>query len=227
VSRILNLNLLGGFQASWSDQVPVLFSSKKAQALLAYLAVESGRPQPREVLASLLWGNTGEDRARHNLRQSLGKIRQAFGAVIVGDDDCLEIDAACCDTDIGKFALLANEDDSGMLRRCLDLYKGDLLDGLNLREPEFSDWLLVSRHRIRQSACEIAARLADRLISEDRPEEAITALNDLLVHFVSTSAAAMRWNENLALNPIPARNLCTRNSGRIRSLCQPYKTSMP
>lgn len=180
MSRILKLNLLGGFQASWSEREPVAFSSKKAQALLGFLAVEADRPQPREILASLLWGDTGEDRARHNLRQSLAKIRQAFGAVVVGDGDCLKIDAASCELDVSEFELLAKKDDSEALRRCLDLYKGDLLDGLNPREPEFSDWLLVARSRLRQSACEIATRLADLLIAEDRPEEAITALNDLL-----------------------------------------------
>ena len=38
------------------------------------------------LLATLLWGNTGEERARHNLRQSLARIRQTFGDIVASDD---------------------------------------------------------------------------------------------------------------------------------------------
>jgi TolB-like protein/Tfp pilus assembly protein PilF len=181
VSRILKLNMLGGFQAQWSEGVLVSFSSKKAQALLAYLAVEADRPQSREKLSSLLWGNTGEDRARHNLRQAVAKIRKTFGDVVIGDDDCLKIDPESCTSDVGEFELLAKRDDSEALRRCLDLYRGNLLDGLNPREPEYVDWLFMARNRLRQSACQIAATLANRLVAEERPQDAITTLNKLLV----------------------------------------------
>ncbi len=85
----LKISLLGGFRVSRNDGEPVAFSSRKAQALIAYLAVEAARPQSRETLASLLWGKTGEQRARHNLRQSLAKIRQTFGDIIVANGDCL------------------------------------------------------------------------------------------------------------------------------------------
>lgn len=180
MSRTLKLNLLGGFQACWSGGEPVQFSSRKAQALLAYLAVEADRPQPREILASLLWGDTGEDRARHNLRQALAKVRQTFGAIVVADGDCLKIDSVSCETDVSAFEKLAKQDDTAALRRCLDLYQGDLLEGLNSREPEFSDWLLVARTRFRQTACDVACRLANQLLAGNQPDDAITALKDLL-----------------------------------------------
>ena len=70
MSRSLKINVLGRFQARWDDGEAVDISSRKALALLTYLAVERG-PRPREVLASLLWGGTGVDRARQNLRQEL------------------------------------------------------------------------------------------------------------------------------------------------------------
>ena len=180
MTNSLNLNLFGGFRASGPDATALRFSSKKAQALLAYLAVETDRPQPRERLATLLWGNTGEERARHNLRQSVAKIRQAFGEIVVGDGDCLALDTAACRTDVGEFVTLAGSGDSAALRRCLDLYRGELLAGLEPREPEFADWLLVERSRFRQAACEIAAKLAERLIDEKRHDDAIAVLVDLL-----------------------------------------------
>lgn len=150
------------------------------QALLAYLAVESERPQPRETLASLLWGNTGEERARHNLRQALSKIRRQCGELVIADGDCLRLNSELCVADVREFERLAASGETRDLRRCVDLYRGELLEGLNPREPEYHEWLLVTRGRFRKEACQAAARLASRFTEQDRPEEAITALGDLL-----------------------------------------------
>ena len=53
---------------------------KKAQALLAYLAMQDGRPVPREQLAELLWGASGGEQARRSLRQCLMSVRAALKA---------------------------------------------------------------------------------------------------------------------------------------------------
>ena len=52
----LRLELLGGLRVSEGDAPVSGFVSLKARALLIYLAV-TGRPQPREALAGLLWGD--------------------------------------------------------------------------------------------------------------------------------------------------------------------------
>jgi DNA-binding SARP family transcriptional activator len=180
VAKPIKISLLGGFRACREDGEPVIFSSRKAQALIAYLALEADRPQSREKLASLLWGNTGEERARHNLRQSLAKIRQALGEIVVASGDCLSLDHAASETDVGKFLELAGRNDIDALRNSLDLYAGEFLAGLELREAEFSDWLLIVRNRLRQTACDVATRLVDKLVSQGRSGEAIKALDDLL-----------------------------------------------
>ena len=79
---MLRLNVLGRFEAQWSDGEPVDLTTKKAQALLAYLAVERARPHTREQLATMLWADTGDERARHNLRQALSKIRCSCDSVV-------------------------------------------------------------------------------------------------------------------------------------------------
>src|SRR5215213_6771364 len=50
--------------------VEVLARRRKELALLAYLAA-SRRPVSRERLATLLWGDRPDERARHSLRQTL------------------------------------------------------------------------------------------------------------------------------------------------------------
>ncbi|MDX1488034.1 MAG: hypothetical protein R3268_07535, partial [Acidiferrobacterales bacterium] len=101
--RTLRINVLGRFEAQWSDGEPVDFISKKAQALLAYLAVESGRAHTREQLATLLWSETGDERARHNLRQALSKIRACCDSLVIARGESLKIDAASCTADVLEF----------------------------------------------------------------------------------------------------------------------------
>jgi TolB-like protein/Tfp pilus assembly protein PilF len=180
VANKLQLEVLGGFQAQWEDGTRVRLPSKKAQALLAYLAVERGRPQSRETLATLLWGNTGEERARHNLRQAIAKIRQIHEPLLISSADCLELDAKTCSVDVVEFERLAAGDDAGDLRRSLDLYQGELLSGLNPREPGFEEWLRLARGKLKQLACRTARRLAERSRDNDRLEDSAAAWNDLL-----------------------------------------------
>jgi adenylate cyclase len=177
---MLQINVLGHFEARWSDGEPVGLVTKKAQALLAYLAVEHDRPHTREQLASLFWANTGDDRARHNLRQALSKIRHCCDCVVTSGGDSLAIDPASCSADVIEFERLANSDDPDELRKCLALYRGDLLEGVVPREAGYEEWLLLARARLRKTACLAAGRRASLLREQGRVEECIEALNNML-----------------------------------------------
>jgi DNA-binding SARP family transcriptional activator len=75
----LSLTLLGGFQARVQAGAPPLsLPIRKAQALLAYLALPPGQAHPRDKLAALLWGGIREDSARASLRQALFAVRRAL-----------------------------------------------------------------------------------------------------------------------------------------------------
>jgi len=175
----LRLNVLGPFQVLLPGREAVL-SNKKAQALLTYLAVEHAHPVAREILAGLLWGGTGDDRARHNLRQALSAIRRSCGSAIESQADALRLDPLVCEVDLRDFEALARSDDSDRLRKALDLYRGPLMEGFSSPEPEFSDWLSMARARLGMEACTVASRLADSLHAQGRLEEAAVALRDLL-----------------------------------------------
>ena len=66
---------------------------RKAQALLAYLALAGPPTHPRSKLAALLWSDAEEEDARNNLRQVLFRTRRALGT----DSRVLTVD-----TPIGK-----------------------------------------------------------------------------------------------------------------------------
>src|ERR687890_2491339 len=74
----LSIRLLGPPEASFGEQPPLRFGTKKRLALLCYLAAEGGR-HPRRELAELLWPERDERRARTNLRSALAKLRKTLG----------------------------------------------------------------------------------------------------------------------------------------------------
>src|SRR5262245_54283753 len=85
----LRLQLLGGFRA-WFDPGRLLrLPTRKAEGLVAYLAMPPGRLHPRDKLASLLWGERSGTQARASLRQTLLRIRRAVGAA---HGDCLRVE---------------------------------------------------------------------------------------------------------------------------------------
>ena len=65
----LRLQLLGAPQINLGG-VPLIFTCRKAEALLCYLAI-TGAAHTREALATLLAGETSDEQARKSLRNTL------------------------------------------------------------------------------------------------------------------------------------------------------------
>jgi TolB-like protein/Tfp pilus assembly protein PilF len=175
MGRIVELRLLGPFSARWSDGERVELTTRKARALLAFLAVER-EGAARERLAALLWGDRSDQRARHNLRQTLSAIRSACGPLVATRGDRLELDTGRCTADVIAFERLAGAADRESLSRCLALYAGDLMEGLSSREEALESWLREARERLRGMACDAMDRLVEQLVAGERFEEAVEAL---------------------------------------------------
>jgi predicted ATPase len=173
----ISLTLLGGFQARLgADRVTV--PTRKAEALLAYLALHPGQSHPREKLATLLWGNSGETQARDSLRHALVRLRQALARgprpSLVTEGHVVSLSPAAVDVDVATFeqALAA-----GALEKAAALYRGDLLEGLSVTETPFEDWLRAERARLRELALETFAKLLAKQQATGATERAIhTAL---------------------------------------------------
>ncbi|MCG6863350.1 MAG: hypothetical protein LJE70_19105, partial [Chromatiaceae bacterium] len=180
MDRLPRFRALGPFEARNSDGEAIDFGHRKVRALLVYLAVERGRPQSREHLATLLWARTGEDRARHNLRQALSKLRVLFPDLIDTPGDGVALNARACLIDLVTFEDLARAEEPDDLQRALDLYRGELLEGYNSTESDFQDWLEIARTRLRKLACNVAGRLTAVLRERGRLVDAIEVLNRVL-----------------------------------------------
>src|SRR5262245_34052214 len=157
----LDLTLLGGFRARLDPGPTLALPTRKAQALLAYLASPPGRAHGRDKLASLRWGGICQPQARASLRQALTALRKALGAStgLQVDAETVGLDPESVTVDTQVFETLVKSAAPADLDQAAALYQGDLLAGLALDEAPFEEWLLAERERLRELAMEALAKL--------------------------------------------------------------------
>src|SRR5262245_41310971 len=178
----LSLSLLGGFQAR-RGRGSLLALPAKAQALLAYLAARPGQAHPRDKLAALFWGGTGQEQARRNLRHTLFDIRQAVGpslGILVAEAQAVALDPVAVDVDVLAFEKLVAQGTAEAFEQAAALYQGELLEGVSVDEPPFEEWLLAERERLRELALEALARLLAHQSNSPATERAIQTAIRLL-----------------------------------------------
>ncbi|HSM55035.1 MAG TPA: tetratricopeptide repeat protein [Candidatus Sulfomarinibacteraceae bacterium] len=152
----LHLSLLGPPQIELNGK-PLRLPSRKAQALLFYLAV-TGRAHPRERLAGLLWGGLPQEKAQRNLRVALSKLRRDLDAYLLADRQSLAFNFDCPHRlDVAQFQAACQEQQ----RRAAALYRGDFLEGFQVRNaPEFEEWVWLTRERLQQDLLQTLRALA-------------------------------------------------------------------
>ncbi len=159
----LRLSLLGPPEAL-CDGVPLSVDTRKATALLAYLAVEPGR-HGREVLAELLWPEYAPDRARAALRRTLSTLRSALGGrwlAVARDAVALDRDGVLLDVD--EFRRLAGGGDLADLEQAAALQRGVFLAGFGLRDSApFDDWQSLQAGTLARELGAVLDRLAEGL----------------------------------------------------------------
>lgn len=179
----LEISLLGAVQIT-VDGAPIEVDTRKAVALLAWLALSPGR-HSRDVLAALLWPET--DQARAALRRTLSTLHNALGQrwlAIERESVALIPEGAWID--VMEFRKRAGAGDSGTLERALELWRGDFMAGFSLRDsPEFDDWVVQQAENLRRDQAGVLERLVQQLCGQRQLEPA--------------ARYARRW---LALDPL-------------------------
>lgn len=194
--RHVKLSLLGGFQL-WieGDSAPISIRTRKARALLAYLAINPGAPQPREMVADLLWGSRGQEQSRHSLRQMLVDLRKSLpsrASAAFDDGDELFLDADLVDVDVLRFEKLVGVGTESALIDASELYRGEFLKGLTIREEGFEEWAAIQRSRLTETAIEALSKLVAIQAEKGERELAIqVALRLLAIDPLDESAH--RW----------------------------------
>lgn len=178
---------------------PIEVDTRKAVALLAYLAV-TGEPRNRDGLVGLLWPEYDQSRARAALRRTLSSLRTALrGPWLAVSGDVIGLDRQGLDLDVERFRELLSgtgshgHDAGGVCPACIeplteavDLHRGDFLAGFSLRDAlPFEEWQFFEAEGLRR---ELRTAL-ERLV---RGHEATGDYEPAIAH-------ARRW---LALDPL-------------------------
>ena len=182
---VLTIRLFGGFEARLDAGPAAAFPTKKARALLAYLAARPAQAHSRDTIAELLWGAHADEQARGSLRRTLSDLRKAVplddGEWLVSDGDTVRLDSRSIDVDVAQFERLAADGGISALEQAADLYKGEFLAGFGVHEQAFEEWLRAERERLRQLALKTLTKLLGHHAARNALDAAIQTGARLLV----------------------------------------------
>lgn len=122
------------------------FGSSKAEAALAYLALEGGQ-QSRVRLAALFWPESPEQKALASLRVMLSSLRKNVGEYLEITREIVKIKSDVeIFLDVQEFEKRIAK---GHLPQALELYQGDFLEGLYIQDSsEFENWRRWEHERL-------------------------------------------------------------------------------
>ena len=182
---VLHLELLGDFRLRTESGSLITISARKSQAMLAYLGVKPSQLVSRDKMAGLLWSSTAPEQARQSLRQTLSTLRRELAAVssqkiLVEEGDFLSLDAASVYCDVVEFESLVATGTAEALDPATRLYGGDFLDGFQIDEEKFDQWVLAERDRLHRMALRAHSSLVEQLARNGSLDEAIAIAQQAL-----------------------------------------------
>lgn len=185
---MLEVRLAGGLhlRADGAELAPP--ASKRARALLAFLALNPGAHQ-RGRLAACFWPDVLDESARASLRVALTELRQALGlaaAYLVATRDTVALDGPDLTVDTRAFQLAL---DKGDPVRALEACAAPILDGFE------DEWALAARDEHAQRLVEALEQAAG---ATDDPAEAVRLTRAQVALDPLAEAANRRLIERLA-----------------------------
>ena len=155
--------LFGKFSAECDGRHLSSLHAGKVLELFCYLLLHRDQPHPREILASLLWGDTNTAQSRRYLRQALWQLNATLdgqngtdhGRLVLAESEWVLLNPQAevwLDVAVLENALVCakgvpdrnlHDTEMGLLREAAQLYQGDLLAGW------YQEWCLAERQRLR------------------------------------------------------------------------------
>ncbi len=196
----LRLFFLGSPQV-WLGEQALTFPTRKALALLVYLATEGGL-HSREKLQTLFWPDSNPGRGRGALRTTLAYLRRVLdslpnpspgpsrGSYLLIEPDTLGFNFdSPFELDLQRVVeeAVGAADHEPLLQRVVNLYRGDFLEGFSLPDaPAFDEWASLQREHWHRRLNSIFDRLSQHQSARR--------------HFSAGIATATRWIAHDPLN---------------------------
>lgn len=141
--RTIKIFLLGAPRIITADGTDVTPKSQKAQGLIALLATPAGRIWSRAALQDKLWSDRSPTHGRDSLKKELANLRKVFGtdknSVLVEHGLNVQLREDLVRVDVFDPELRAK--DSGPIAPLF-------LEGSDIKDPEFDEWLRQFRNKI-------------------------------------------------------------------------------
>ena len=186
----LEIHLLGSPKFYMDGELLDGFVTRKAQALLIYLASVK-RTVSRDVLATMFWPEGSQQSARNNLRRILPNLRKLAGSHLIitrqelafdlESDHWLDVDFFAQTVQAFIEGAKGVADDDELLEAALDLYTDEFLAGFHISGvPAFEEWVLVQREYLRGLAIRGLDALADLRLQQGDIQAGLRATQRLL-----------------------------------------------
>ena len=126
----VRIHLCGRFRVEDMKGRDLTPRSAKSQGLLALLAVQRHHSRARIWLQDKLWSDRAREQGAASLRQALTEIRRALG----DHADVFQSDRRMASLVSDQIEVVRSGD-------------SEFLEGIDVRDPEFEDWLRIERSR--------------------------------------------------------------------------------
>ncbi len=206
---MLNLALFGSPTVTQNGTSVTTFRSAKSVALLAYLVLEQQAAPTRSTLATLFWSNQEERKSRHNLTQTLARLRRDLGdrgrasryfqtkgqTIRLRETAEIACDVVVFEGIIGRIHTHPHDDittcDSCQngLQQAVKLASGELLAGFEVGGGAelFEEWLVLRREYLYQQRLDVLYERTEGLLARGE-------LNDAL-RYAREQVALESWRE--------------------------------
>jgi len=161
----LRIRLFGRFSVILNERQVDGLDACKLQELLTYLLLHRSTSHAREMLATLLWGESSTAQSKKYLRQALWQLQSALECrhdtserrildvepewVSLNRDGDVWIDLEVFENAFGRAREIAgqhlDETVAEALKAAVQLYRGDLLEGC------YQDWCVCERERLQSN----------------------------------------------------------------------------
>ncbi|MEH2575191.1 BTAD domain-containing putative transcriptional regulator [Bradyrhizobium sp. AZCC 1708] len=149
----LSVSLVGRLGVRFNGR-PIELRTRKAGAVLSYLALLETKQESRERLVGLLWSRSDEEKARASLRQVVRELRAMFEEAgydgFVAERLLIGLDVGRIEVDIESVIQLAEGGRVHPLLLDTPQLDGRLLEGMDDLDPSFRVWVLAKRQTIHE-----------------------------------------------------------------------------
>ncbi|WP_168206403.1 BTAD domain-containing putative transcriptional regulator [Labrenzia sp. PHM005] len=166
------------------NQDPIAAKTRKALAILGYLSRISDLSASREAVADLLWSSAVRQKGMQSLRQALKQLKTAEEEagldVVISTAGHIQLDQAELRTDLQHLLKILDAGDSAGFEEARALWRGEFMAGYDDIDPQFTEWLLIERERIRAEVVDATLKHLDVSVIESGAGHVEAAANFLL-----------------------------------------------